>query len=228
MITRKYNSIFFDLDDTLLDYSAQERESVITVLQNHGLNYSQDILTLFEEINDWHTFELGKVITCFDVITNRFLRLAKILEYKGEELLTMQNEFYDLMCKNHKVKSGVIKTLRYLKEKGYKLYITSNGYPEFQYKRIKSSRISKFFNGIFLSEEIGVKKPATAFFDYVMNRIPESDRSKVLIVGDAPTADILGGINSKIDTCFLADSNKNCKYSYTFKIGKLTDLINIL
>ena len=208
MNERKYNCLFIDLDDTLLDYSNEECNAVLAVLQNHGMPYSPDILTLFEEINDWHSFELGKVITCFDVITNRFMRLAKMLEFKGEQLFQMQNEFYDIMCKSHKLKSGALKTLNYLKGEGYKLYITSNGYPEFQYKRIKSAKIMNYFDGIFISEEIGVKKPAVSFFDYVMNRIPESSRSKVLIIGDAPTADILGGLNSKIDTCWIADLGK--------------------
>lgn len=228
MENRKYNSLFFDLDDTLLDYSAEECKAVLTVLEKFNMPHSPDVLELFDEINDWHTFELGKVITCFDVVTNRFTRLLKLLEVKGEQLSLMQNEFYKVMLQSHKLKSGTLKTLKYLKEAGYKLYITSNGYPEFQYKRIKASRIMRFFDGIFISEEIGYKKPATSFFDYVMNRIPESRREKVLIIGDAPTADILGGLNSKIDTCFVAEKEKKCKYNYTYKIGKITDLINLL
>ena len=81
---------------------------------------------------------------------------------------------------------------------------------------------------MFISEEIGSSKPSKSFFDCVMNRIPESNRSKVLIIGDAPTADVLGGINAKIDTCFLCENDRQCKYKFTYKISKISQLTELL
>lgn len=228
MNTRKYNSLLFDLDDTLLDYSGAEIKAALSVLENHNLPHTSDVAELFSNINDWHTFELGKEITAFDVIVYRFTVLLKMLEVSSEHQKEMQSEFYSLMQNSHKLKAGALKTLRYLKNEGYKLYITTNGYPDFQYKRIKAAKIGGLLNGIFVSEEIGHKKPSRAFFDYVMNNIPENCRSGVLIIGDAPTADIFGGINSGIDTCWISDANRHCKYKYTYKITKIDELIKLL
>ncbi len=225
---RKYNSLLFDLDDTLLEYSSQELNSVLTVLKNHELPCTPDVAEAFSEIDGWHTFELGRIITAFDVVTSKFSILLKMLSVEEDAAYCLKKEFFELMSASHKLKKGTLKTLRYLKEQNYKLYITTNGYPEFQYRRIKSSRIQKFFDGIFISEEIGYQKPSSMFFKYVTDNIPESMRSRILIIGDAPTADILGGINAKIDTCFLSENGKKCKYGYTYKIEKIEQLINLL
>lgn len=227
-MSKRYNCILFDLDDTLLSYSKEEENCILKVLENHGLPHSEDVITLYNEINDWHTFELGREITCFDVIVNHFAKLLKMLEVKGELFDSCLNEFYDGMKKSSKLNKGAIKTLKYLKEKGYKLYIAANGFPEFQYPRIKKARIFNLFDGFFISEEIGHKKPSPAFFNFVFSRIPESNRSKVLMVGDAPTADILGGINAKFDTVWLSRGRKRCSYKSTYTVKNIEELINIL
>ncbi len=225
---KRYTSLLFDLDDTLLEYSDIELSSALTVLENHSLPYGADVLELFDETFGFNIFELGKDITLFDVVTNRFVRFLKLLEIKGELFEELKTEFFDMMQNSHKLKPGALKTLRYLKNSGYLLYIITNGYPEFQYKRIKQAKIMNFFTEIFVSEEINYKKPSASFYDYVMNNILENNRSKVLIIGDAPTADILGGINSKIDTCLVAEEDKLCKYSYNYRIKKIDELINLL
>ncbi len=228
-VKTKYNSLLFDLDDTLLDYSTAEVACALKVLENHEMPCGSDVAEFFLSINEWHSFELGQEITAYHVITNRFGYFLKVLEVKDEELIrTMREEYFALMQANHKLKKGALKTVRYLKEQGYRLYITTNGYPEFQRKRIKSSRIRKYFDGIFISEEIGSQKPSAAFFNYVVNHISENRREKLLIIGDAPTSDIMGGINSKIDTCFLSNNGRACKFKYTYKIKKLEDLLNLL
>lgn len=224
---RKYSCLLFDLDDTLLDFHGDEAKSLLKVLENYGLPHTDDVLTLYREIQLFPAINLGEKITAKTIITQKFAQLLKMLEVK-ENIDIITDEYFQMMAKCHKVKSGAIKTLKYLKEKGYMLYITTNGYPDFQYKRIRASRMFNFFDGFFISEEIGLYKPARSFYDYVLSRIHISDRSKVLIIGDAPSADIFGGNNSQIDTCWLNDKGMKCKYPHKFEIKKITDLINIL
>lgn len=226
-MNRKYNTLFLDLDDTLLDYSGDENAVIIKVLEKHRLPHTPDVIELFRDINIWQDYELGKEITPWFIITYRFQKLLTLFNAanKAEEI---SKEFYELMIKSHRIKPGALKTVKYLKERGYKLYITANGYNELQYVRFKNSKIANFFDGVFLSENVGSKKPSRAFFDYVFNHIPESNRSKILIIGDSPQNDIMGGINAKIDTCFLSNNGEKSKYRYTYKIEKITDLIEIL
>ena len=118
--------------------------------------------------------------------------------------------------------------LRKLKKEGYKLYIATNGYPEFQYARIKAARLMNLFDGIFISEEIDRRKPSPSYFKYLFERIPESNHSKYLMIGDAQTTDILGGINAGIDTCWYNPRGKKGRYVPTYEIKFFEELEKIL
>lgn len=41
----------------------------------------------------------------------------------------------------------------------YRLYLASNGIAKVQHSRIDSAGIEKYFDGLFISEEIGGRKP---------------------------------------------------------------------
>lgn len=222
---RRYNIILFDLDDTLLNFTGDEQKNITSVLEKHGLPFGKDVLETYYTIENWQTFEMGN-INSKSVITTRFLHLLKILEVKNREELA--NEYYDLMLNSHKLISGALKLLRQLKKLGYKLYITTNGYPEFQRKRIKDAKIEKYFDGIFISEEIDLRKPTPAFYKYVLNRLPESKLSNIIIIGDAQTSDVLGGINSGIDTCWYNPSGRTGRYKPTYEIKYFEELEKIL
>ena len=57
---------------------------------------------------------------------------------------------------------GVMEVLEALAGK-YKMFIITNGFIEVQYKKIKLSGLSPFFERIFISEEIGYQKPEAGF-----------------------------------------------------------------
>lgn len=225
---KRYNSLFIDLDDTLLDYSGDETKAIKSTFENNGLDFSDDVIELYNEIEVWHSFELGKEINAKTIVSNKFVQLLKMLEFKNSETSRLTDYFYNLMQKSHKVKSGAIKVLKTLKEKGYHIYLTTNGFPDFQYERIRSSKILKYLDGIFISEEIDLRKPSRGYFEYVIKHIPESNLSRILVIGDAPAADIFGGINSKLDTCWLNEKNYYCKYKPTYTIKSITELLDIL
>ncbi|MEE1054318.1 MAG: HAD hydrolase-like protein [Acutalibacteraceae bacterium] len=145
-MNKRYNILLFDLDDTLLDFTGDEKKAISTVLERHGLPCGEDVLEAYYNLDNWQTFMMGD-ISAKTVITNRFSVLLKILE--AENIKELADEYYSLMLSSHKLIKGALKLLRRLKSEGYKLYITTNGYPEFQYKRIKDARIANFFDGIF-------------------------------------------------------------------------------
>ena len=157
---RRYNVLLFDLDDTLLDFTGDEKKAIRTVLSKYGLPCGDDVIETYYGIEFWQTFEMGNV-NSKSVITNRLKVLLKMLEAENSEEIT--EEYYSLMLSSHKLISGALKLIRNLKKAGYKLYIATNGYPEFQYKRIKDAKIANYFDGIFISEEIDLRKPTPSF-----------------------------------------------------------------
>ena len=97
-----------------------------------------------------------------------------------------------------------------------------------QFNRIKNSGLKQFFDDIFISEKAGHQKPEKEYFDYVISNIPEKNRENMLIIGDSQSSDILGGINSGIDTCWYNPNNENPKYKSNFEIKNLFQLKEIL
>ena len=221
----RYKILLFDLDDTLLDFTGDEKKALTKVLGDHGLPNGRDVIETYYTIENWQTFEMGN-ISSQSVVTTRFRSLLKLLSAENADQIA--KEYYDLMLKSHKLLSGALAMLRRLKADGYKLYITTNGYPEFQRKRIKDARIEKYFDGIFISEEIDLRKPTPGFYKYVLNRVPTSKRSDILIIGDAQTSDVLGGINAGIDTCWYNPSGKAGRHKPVYEIKYFEELEKIL
>ena len=85
-------------------------------------------------------------------------------------------------------------------------------------------------DGVFLSEELGIEKPNSGFFEKVFDVIRPVDRSTVMIVGDSLTSDIQGGMNAKIKTCWYNPEGKPLPENYfaDYVIGDLHELISCL
>ena len=66
-----------------------------------------------------------------------------------------------------------------------------------------SANLYRFFEKVFVSQEIGHNKPSRAYFDGCIAQIPGFDPKKTIIVGDSLSSDIKGGINAGIATCWV-------------------------
>ena len=109
----------------------------------------------------------------------------------------------------------------------FELYIVTNGIATVQKSRLAKSGLLPCFKGVFISEEVGSQKPEKKFFDYILDKIPEKDKSKVIIIGDSMSSDILGGINAGIDTCFFNPWGRAEIYSPTYTAKSFDELYNI-
>jgi 2-haloacid dehalogenase len=89
----------------------------------------------------------------------------------------------------------------------YRLFLASNGTASVQKGRMTSANLYRFFEQVFVSQEIGHNKPSRAYFDACFARIPGFDPQKALMVGDSLTSDIKGGINAGIRTCWVNPSH---------------------
>ena len=124
---------------------------------------------------------------------------------------------------------GAYDLLDYLYGK-YKLYIVSNGFRFVQESRLKIGDFEKYFDGVFVSEDIGIPKPAKEFFDYCFERLGNPPKGDTLLIGDSLSADIIGGINYGIDTIWF---NKNGDplpedIEPTYIVNKLEEIMEIL
>ena len=108
--------------------------------------------------------------------------------------------FRDALYNSAILEKNAIEMLEYLKDK-YTLCVASNGPYEQQLHRLEIGGIKSYFSHFFISEKIGVSKPAKKFFDYALEELKQ-DPSTCMIIGDSLTSDMQGGLNSHMHTCF--------------------------
>lgn len=224
----KYSSIFLDIDNTILDFYMAESVAIKEVLRSHSLPYDEKTVKLYSAINQsyWERFEKGEILKS-EIFEGRFKSLLEALSLEGDTAQIAKDYFNELSCGYYKM-DGAEEILEYLKSSGYKLYATTNGIALTQFRRIKNSGIEPYFDKIFVSEEAGCQKPEKEYYDYVIEHIEEKDKSKMLIIGDSQSSDILGGINSGIDTCWFNFNNGQPKYESKYVITRLCELMKIL
>ena len=223
-----YTSLFLDLDNTLLDFTKAEAAAIRKVLVAYSLPSDDGTVKKYSEINlsYWKRFERGE-IQKNDIFEGRFNTL---LDFLGEKRDTaaIARDYCKNLSEGYFTVEYAEEILDYLKTKGYKLYATTNGLSMTQFKRIKNSGIEPYFDKVFVSEEVNHQKPEKEYFDYVIANIPEKDKSKMLIIGDSQSSDILGGINAEIDTCWYNPNKSEPKYISKFEISSLLELKKLL
>lgn len=196
-------TILFDLDDTLLDFTKAEAIALRRALEEAGLPAGKDVLDRYHVINrrQWELLEEG-LLTREQVLVRRFQLLFEELGVKADpKAVCEQYETY--LAQGHWFVPGAPELLRVLAPR-YELYLASNGASFVQRRRLESAGITGYFQGIFLSEEVGADKPQRAFFEACFASIPHFQKETALMVGDSLTSDIRGGKNAGIRTCWFA------------------------
>lgn len=224
-----FQTIFLDLDDTLLDFGAAERVAISKTFTDIGLAPTEALLRRYSEINQaqWEAFERGE-ISRETVLTRRFALLFAELGVANDPEAT-ENIYRGYLGVGHYFVDGAEALLQYLAPK-YELYLASNGVAETQYSRLKSAGIGHYFKEIFISETTGHHKPERAYFDYCFARIKDFDPQQALMIGDSLTSDILGGKNAGLKTCWFNPQHKPRRTEITpdFEVDSLLALQELL
>ena len=220
-----YTTLLFDNDNTLLDFEKAEDCSFEKAYRKMGLNYSEEIKHRYKEINDslWKKLESGEITSPSLIKTLRFKILFKELEIDADSEL-IASYYKDFLSKSGFLMDGAQMVLKTLYGR-YKMYIITNGIAEIQKSRISISGLDKYVDGIFISEEIGYSKPDKRYFDYVLSHIPEKDKSKVLVIGDRVSSDIMGAVNAGLDSVLIDKSADNSGVA-TYTVNSIGDIIN--
>ena len=171
-----YTCLLLDVDNTLLDFDAAERQALTAMLQEYDLPHDAQALS-----------------THADLIPGALNAL--------EEL-------------------GEVATLA----------TVSNGATAVQQPRIQDSGIGRYMDGVYISEKVGCAKPSARLFEHVLKDLGITNRSRVLMVGDDLLADIKGGQNVGLDTCWVNFKNEenHSGVEPTYEIHSYEELYRIV
>lgn len=211
--------ILWDIDGTLLNFKHSEKYAIRKCFSVFGLGECTDeMLKRYSKINGgyWRRLEAGQ-LTKEEVLLGRFKEFFqsegivcdKIEEFNGEYQMSLG----ETVCFNDEGEQ----TVRRLKGR-VKQYAVTNGTYVAQDRKLKLSGLNKLLDDVFISDQIGIEKPNTGFFDYIWEKIGAYRKDEILIVGDSLTSDMQGGNNAGILCCWYNPDGKespgNLKIDY--------------
>ena len=234
----RYKDLFIDFDDTLYDTHGN---AVIALSETfdyfHLERYFSDPQVFYDaywtaNIDLWTQYAKGEITRDY-LIVERFRRplsVGKGIEITKELCLEISDRFLDFCASKPGVISGAHEVMDYLKQRGYRMHMCSNGFHEVQYKKLDACGLRDYFDTIILSEDAGVNKPSKAYFDYAL-KLSGASRETTLMIGDNLQSDILGALNAGLDAMLFnrwAIEDKDIPQKPTFIVEHLRDIKRIL
>jgi putative hydrolase of the HAD superfamily len=231
----KYKDLFIDFDDTLYDTYGNAVIALRETFDDFRLDrFFPDAQVFYDaywaaNIDLWSRYSRGEIDRPY-LIVERFRR--PLSEGKGiavtEELCLKMSDVFLGYCSNKPgVVDGAHELVSYLKAKGYRMHITSNGFHEVQYKKLAACGLRDSFDTIILSEDAGVNKPSPRFFDYAL-KTSGACRETTLMIGDNLQTDILGALNAGLDAMLFNRWGVDPADKPTYTVSTLRDIMTIL
>ena len=174
------NIFLVDADDTVLDFHASSKLSLKQAFHDCNIPFKDEYLAIFATFNAslWQRLE-RKELTRSELMECRFpqyLKLLNITSVSGEE-------FNKIFLKNLSTKpiyiDGAEEFLQKLNTLG-SVYIVTNGTAWIQKSRFDIANLWQYAKDVFVSDLIGVDKPAKGYTDYVISHIPDFDKSRAV------------------------------------------------
>ena len=204
---RKYDTILFDADGTLLDFLRSEREAICRALSHFGIAATDDQVHTYSKINDglWKQLERGEIEKP-RLFVRRFELFCQEYNLPIDPEALSQTYFDELAQEGYFLDGAEELCERLLGQ--FRMVIVTNGDRRVQKSRYQICNLSRFMQGHFISDEIGFEKPDVRFFEAVEKALPDLCRERTIIVGDSMSSDISGGIRFGIDTCWYNPKGK--------------------
>lgn len=235
---KEYKDLFIDFDDTLYDTHGNAVIALSETFEAFRLGrYFTDPQIFYDaywtaNIDLWTQYAKGEITRDY-LIVERFRRPLSVgmgIEATKELCLEISDKFLDFCASKSGVIEGAHELMDYLRLKGYRMHICSNGFHEVQYKKLEACGLKDYFDTIILSEDAGVNKPSPLYFNYAL-KMSGARRETTIMIGDNLQSDILGALNAGIDAMLFNRWNidkKDIPQEPTFVVSNLRDIKNIL
>ncbi len=221
-------AITFDLDGTLA-YGALDSESfqraLVDYLRKIGFSGGTEKIIKARQamLEKMKKHQARNIELRFDLVySNMLFDLGlKITEERLEHIEGLYNRFYKI-----EVLPGVKEMLEGLSKK-YTLAIVANAITNVSRLALQKLDLTKYFDYIVLSRDLGVRKPDLEIFIFAL-RSMWIKGSEAVHVGDSLEDDIQGGKNAGMTTVWIKGKEEVTNIQPDYVISKITELPSLL
>ena len=237
-MSRNYQYLLIDLDDTLLDWHKTERQALTETFRERFSRVLTDAEVMtYNAINAecWKLLE-RKMITKPQLKVKRFLEFMREIglldgrEDADTEVAIVQDVNRDYMERM----SGIVVEFPDAAEvcralaKRYRIFLITNGTDWVQRSRLSGVSFADCFAGVVISDEVGCNKPAAGFFEGVKAITGDADPAHYLVIGDSQSSDIAFGRAIGADTLWVHLRDDGQTGDATYTVRTLSEVLSIL
>lgn len=204
-----YENYIFDLYGTLADIRTNEEnpylwKKMTEIYASYGAHYDKGELRKSFR-SRCHELEMAAENQWFEPNVTEIFGWCfsqKGIDVSLEIARNIAISFRVLSRKYIKLYDGVVELLEGLKASGKKIFLLSNAQSDFTRPEITLLGLEKYFDGIFISSEVGVRKPGKEFYEKLIDAYGLQP-SESIMIGNDINADILGAKAVGLDTLYI-------------------------
>lgn len=235
-----YRNFIFDLYGTLLDIRTDERSNATWAafaawMAEHGMHTTPRSLRQRFQCGVKKLEQTPSVHDCPEVdLAPLFADLCRRLRPDAPDALCREAAWAFRRCSTRMLAPypNTIAVLVGLKQAGKRVYLLSNAQRLFTWPELESTGLLPWFDDVFISSDLGCKKPDPAFFHALLDKHGLDVRESIMIGNDS-TSDIAGAARVGLDALYVRtaisprnDPAPNCRFVFEDgDIGHVLELI---
>lgn len=206
-----YKAIFFDLDNTLLNFELCERQAILGALADCAISLDLHEIseTVFLEVFETYNSQYWRqrdILSPSEIIETSYQSTLTQLNIKTDKISQLSQSFWHNFNHSAVTEPDVYEVLNFLSSR-YRLAVITNGFVSAQLARMQAAGIEHFFEEVVVSEAIGFAKPSPEIFYYALSKLNLTP-AQVLYIGDSLNHDYTGAIQVNIDFCYYNRKNQ--------------------
>lgn len=217
-----YKNYIFDLYGTLVDIHTDEErrevwEKLCLIYGYYGAVYSpEELEKSYKRLADCKG-STGDSHEAYPEIKieNVFRELYAARGVRPDDPLVIHTgQFFRVLTTEYLcLYEGVAEMLETLRKNGKKIYLLSNAQRIFTEYELYMLDIAKYFDGVLISSDYGVKKPDLRFFEILLKKY-QLDPKECIMIGNDERSDIAGAAGVGMDSFYIhSNISPECSHS---------------
>lgn len=202
-------ALLVDIDDTVVDWIGPAREAVIEAVATHralaGADPDRLADRFLEIVEETHALWMSGELSVDGLRAERIRRLVAesgdtVLDRsEAEELSNAYRAAYLRACRPV---DGAANLLIEVRRRGARVVAVTNNLVAEQERKLHHTGMRDLFDGLVISEAVGVSKPDPAIFELAL-RVAGASAQEAIMLGDSWKNDVMGAVGAGVAAAWL-------------------------